>query len=58
MEPNEERFNQTSHLLKLVSSDLTCEGSTDETMYGEITDGSFLNILKKCNLFDSNQVVK
>jgi 16S rRNA G527 N7-methylase RsmG len=58
MEPNVERFNKTSLLLKEVASDLTCEGSTDETMNGEITDGTFLNILKKWNSFDNNQVVK
>lgn len=58
MTANVERFNKTSLLLKEVSSDLTCEGSSYETMNGEITDGTFLNILKKWNSFDNNQVVK
>jgi len=53
-----EKFNKTSHLLSTITSDLTCEGSSDETLYGEITDGSFLNILKKWNSLDNQQVVK
>jgi len=58
MEANIERFNKTKILLTKLSSDFTCEGSSDETMNGEITNGSFLNILKKWNAFDNNQVVK
>jgi len=53
-----QRFSEMSGRLSKCAQKLTCEGSQQETVYGEITDCSFLKILQVWKSWNCSQSIR